>query len=66
MNLALGYVCVVYDYGSRGTGMEDEREGIPRAFWYVNANTSLDDIQLFQLILFVSCLINFGISDNVL
>lgn len=47
MNLALGYVCVVYDYGSRGTGMEDEREGIPRAFWYVNANTSLDDIQLF-------------------
>ena len=46
MNLALGYVCVVYDYGSRGTGMEDEREGIPRAFWYVNANTSL---QLFYL-----------------
>jgi hypothetical protein len=33
MSLALGYVCVVYDYGSRGNGMDDEREGIPRAFW---------------------------------
>jgi hypothetical protein len=34
MSLALGYVCVVYDYGSRGNAMSDEREGIPRAFWY--------------------------------
>mmetsp|Transcript_5119 Transcript_5119/g.5253 ORF Transcript_5119/g.5253 Transcript_5119/m.5253 type:complete len:325 (-) Transcript_5119:61-1035(-) len=35
MHLALGYVCVVYDYGSRGNSMgDDEREGIPRAFWW--------------------------------
>ena len=33
MSLALGYVCVIYDYGSRGNGMEDQREGIPRAYW---------------------------------
>lgn len=35
MSLALGYVCIVYDYGSRGNAMSDEREGIPRAFWYL-------------------------------
>ena len=36
MNLALGNVCVVYDFGSRGTGMPegDCRDGIPRAMWW--------------------------------
>jgi hypothetical protein len=37
MNLALGNYCVIYDFGSRGTGRmigdEDPRSGIPRAFW---------------------------------
>lgn len=34
MHLALGYVCLIYDFGSRGTGMYDHRDGIPRAFWW--------------------------------
>ena len=34
MHLALGYVCLVYDFGSRGTGMQDHRDGIPRAHWW--------------------------------
>lgn len=37
MNLARGNVCLLYDYGSRGTGTligeEDEKYGIPRAYW---------------------------------
>lgn len=37
MNLALGHYCVIYDFGSRGTGRmigdDDPRSGIPRAFW---------------------------------
>jgi len=37
MNLALGNLCVIFDYGSRGTGRligeDDHRYGIPRAFW---------------------------------
>lgn len=45
MNLALGYVCVVYDYGSRGNGMEDEREGIPRAFWYVDTKSLINIVK---------------------
>ncbi len=35
MSLALGNVNVVYDFGSRGTGMpNDPRDGIPRALWW--------------------------------
>jgi hypothetical protein len=34
MSLALGHICLCYDFGSRGTGLRDEREGIPRAFWW--------------------------------
>ena len=37
MNLARGNVCLVYDYGSRGTGKligeDNEKFGIPRAYW---------------------------------
>ena len=35
MNLAIGNVCIVYDFGSRGTGMpeNDHRNDIPRAMW---------------------------------
>ena len=36
MNLALGNICVLYDFGSRGTGMPDDdvRDGVPRAIWW--------------------------------
>jgi hypothetical protein len=38
MHLALGNVCLIYDYGSRGTGAligeDDHRSGIPRSFWW--------------------------------
>jgi len=38
MNAALGSVCVLYDYGSRGTGKligpNDHRYGIPRSYWW--------------------------------
>ena len=38
MNAALGSVCVLYDYGSRGTGKligpDDHRYGIPRSYWW--------------------------------
>lgn len=37
MSLALGQYCVLYDFGSRGTGAlipdDDVRSGIPRAWW---------------------------------
>ena len=37
MNLARGNICLLYDFGSRGTGTligeEDEKYGIPRAYW---------------------------------
>ncbi len=37
MSLARGNICLLYDYGSRGTGKligeEDEKYGIPRAYW---------------------------------
>lgn len=37
MNLARGNVCLLYDFGSRGTGTligeDDEKYGIPRAYW---------------------------------
>ena len=37
MNLARGNICLLYDYGSRGTGKligeDDEKFGIPRAYW---------------------------------
>jgi hypothetical protein len=29
VSLALGYSCVVYDFGSR-----DKKRGVPRALWY--------------------------------
>lgn len=38
MHLALGNVCLLYDYGSRGTGQligaADHRFGIPRSYWW--------------------------------
>jgi hypothetical protein len=34
MHLALGYICVVFDFGCRGSAVDDEREGIPRAYWW--------------------------------
>ena len=38
MHCALGNACIIYDYGSRGTGQligsEDHRWGIPRAYWW--------------------------------
>lgn len=38
MHAALGNICLLYDYGSRGTGAligtEDHRSGIPRAYWW--------------------------------
>ena len=35
MSLALGNVNIVYDFGSRGTGMpNDPRDGIPRSLWW--------------------------------
>jgi hypothetical protein len=37
MSLARGDICLLYDYGSRGTGSligeDDEKYGIPRAYW---------------------------------
>ena len=37
MNLARGNICLLYDYGSRGTGKligeNDEKFGIPRSYW---------------------------------
>ena len=38
MHVALGNVCLIYDYGSRGTGAlmgeDDHRSGIPRSYWW--------------------------------
>jgi len=38
MNVAVGNVCLIFDYGSRGTGQligtDDHRYGIPRSYWW--------------------------------
>ncbi|CAM9349177.1 unnamed protein product [Phaeothamnion confervicola] len=34
MNLAIGHLCVVYDFGSRGTQWPDGAVGVPRALWW--------------------------------
>ena len=34
MSLALGYIVVIFDYGCRGSKVEDHRDGIPRSYWW--------------------------------
>lgn len=34
MSLALGYIVVLFDYGCRGSKVEDHRDGIPRSYWW--------------------------------
>ena len=34
LSLALGYIVVLFDYGCRGSKVDDHRDGIPRSYWW--------------------------------